>query len=1123
MDHANSNHDSAYAPSATTAFLYFPANDDNDGEDSNTTASSQPLHSSPKLPPRLRRRLLEPKSSSPSTTAEDIENKLRHAQLRREQFYELLVSRARPKSRSSGWSTLQEEGLGQRLEAKLYAAKQKRLSILASIRKRLSRINELRQAAKNGLELRLDKEREALGVKIVSRVQKAEANRMLLLRARKQRKMAEKERIVQSLMKRTIQEKKYKELVWARIRCKRAAAEKKRLGVLEAQKSRAREVVLQAHCKAFAVKNKQMIESGVRKKQLEAKLLRAKRLRMELLSRRAKLRCSANSPSGLVDPALLAKKLARCWRQFVRDKGTTLCLAKAYAALEINEKAVKSMMFEQLASKIESSATIRTAKAFLDRLELRIKIKQEVDHADNQFRMERIDHLLKHVISPGKINVRRTEKTGSRNIIRSQVKLSRYPVRVVFCAYMILGHPDAVFSGRGEYEIPLAKSAKSFVEEFELLIRNLLQGPRVSSLEEMSSPGSRLSFYSLLEKFDKAWCIYLKSFVAWKVHDAKLLEEDLVRAARQLEHNIMQSQQQATEDSGYPEGRIMVNCDKVIENDKFVAENVQQLDALVSVYSSEGATISDPREAATEVRPGFQKSSVDEFLSALNGQVIENHVPQGAAAVADNEVLVNEIVHGHKRSLFDGYSITSEDKENVKKLIRDAMEQAFWDGVLESIQQKEPDYSWVLKLMKEVRDELCALSPSSWSDEIVGMIDIDILSQVLKSGVVYMDYLKRILGFAMVTLQRLSAPANEAELKSTHQKLLEELNEISQATDFDTVFARLIIKGLQLVLQQIQKLKHDVSKARIAILEPVIKGPAGLEYLKSSFANRFGDPTDAAASLPLVMQWFSSMVEDYEKEWREYLDAISNLSLPGPSPSTLRTGGSILKEVKVGSLPTGSEELECKGEKVDLLLRLGLLRLVSEVDGLTVEKLPETLKLNLLRLRDVQSQLQKIIVISSSILVLRQTLLSEKLVTNSTEMENTVSKCVKDLSDLLDNSEDIGVSDVIEAMNCFSEGGDDIDRCQTRKELMARMLAKSLRAGDPIFMHVSRTVYLAARGVVLGGSGMKGKQLAETVLKRIGASLLTEKLVEAVEELVVTAIVSAKVHRPWYEQILVNI
>ncbi|KAA8538698.1 hypothetical protein F0562_028321 [Nyssa sinensis] len=339
------------------------------------------------------------------------------------------------------------------------------------------------------------------------------------------------------------------------------------------------------------------------------------------------------------------------------------------------------------------------------------------------------------------------------------------------------------------------------------------------------------------------------------------------------------------------------------------------------------------------------------------------------------------------------------------------------------------------------------------------------------------------------------------------------------------------MKGLRFVLRKIQALKHEISKARIRILEPFIKGPAGLEYLQKAFTNHYGSPNDAPASLPLTTQWLSAVRVDSEQEWDEYIDSLSafrtsNARCPQGLPSTIfRTGGSVPVASKIGSpatISTVSEQPECKGEKVDLLLRLFLLKLVSEVEGLTVETMPETLKLNLCRLRTVQSQLQKIIVISTSILVLRQTLLSEKLVTSPVDMENIVSQCVKRLSELLDSVEDVGISEIVETMNGFSEGN-DVKKLRARKEVMANMLAKSLRAGDAIFTRVSRTVYLAARGVVLGGSGIKGRELTEMALRRVGAALLTEKVVEAAEVLVVVATVSSRVHGPWYDQVIKNI
>lgn len=63
--------------------------------------------------------------------------------------------------------------------------------------------------------------------------------------------------------------------------------------------------------------------------------------------------------------------------------------------------------------------------------------------------------------------------------------------------------------------------------------------------------------------------------------------------------------------------------------------------------------------------------------------------------------------------------------------VKETMEKAFWDGVMESMKQSQPDFSWVLKLTKEVRDELCEIAPKDWRQEIVQTIDMDMLSQVL--------------------------------------------------------------------------------------------------------------------------------------------------------------------------------------------------------------------------------------------------------------------------------------------------------------------------------------------------------------------------------------------------------
>uniref|UniRef100_A0A6N2MBE0 Uncharacterized protein n=1 Tax=Salix viminalis TaxID=40686 RepID=A0A6N2MBE0_SALVM len=94
-----------------------------------------------------------------------------------------------------------------------------------------------------------------------------------------------------------------------------------------------------------------------------------------------------------------------------------------------------------------------------------------------------------------------------------------------------------------------------------------------------------------------------------------------------------------------------------------------------------------------------------------------------------------------------------------------------------------------------------------WKHEITEAIDLDLLSQVLKSGNLDIGYCGKIRRFALVTLQRLSSPAKEDEMKALHQKLLKELAETCQTQDeLKHPHIAAMIKGLRSVLEQIQRL-----------------------------------------------------------------------------------------------------------------------------------------------------------------------------------------------------------------------------------------------------------------------------------------------------------------------------
>jgi len=99
------------------------------------------------------------------------------------------------------------------------------------------------------------------------------------------------------------------------------------------------------------------------------------------------------------------------------------------------------------------------------------------------------------------------------------------------------------------------------------------------------------------------------------------------------------------------------------------------------------------------------------------------------------------------------------------------------------------------------------------------------------------------------------------------------------------------------------------------MIEPVIKGPAGVEYLRKAFLSIYGPPSDCITSLPLTKGWLSWVRTGAEEEWGEYVDSVSTLPTKATPPlgipsTALRTGGSVsvtsrMRSMELESSTTG--------------------------------------------------------------------------------------------------------------------------------------------------------------------------------------------------------------------------
>uniref|UniRef100_A0A0E0NGD9 T-complex protein 11 n=1 Tax=Oryza rufipogon TaxID=4529 RepID=A0A0E0NGD9_ORYRU len=1117
-----------------------------------------------RVPPRIRRRLLLRHRGGAPATAEEIEAKLRDADLRRQQFHEALSCKARCTVRYPSCPS-QEEDPKKRLEAKLVAAEQKRLSLLAKEQSRLAKLDELRQAAKNDAELRFKKEREELGMKVESRVRQAEEKRTQLMHARSQRRAALEERTTKYLVQRVAWENKYRERVHSAIMQKRTAAEKRRTGLLEGEKRRAQGRFSQVQLAARTLSCQREADRSKLKEQLEDKLQRAKRQRAEYLKQRGSTH-SFTYTASVKHGDFLSRKLARCWRRFITSRKTTVVLARAFDMLRINEESVKPMPFEKLALCIESPTVLQTTRAFLDRLESRFTLSQSSSPSSP----ENIDHLLKHLGSPKRTLSKsggRTRVTPTKAARNSDVsKLPRYSPRIVLCAYMILGHPSVVFNERGEREKLLVESAENFVKEFELLIKTILDGssgacilkqpilddlsPGSSNYQESSAVvADRKKFRSQLASFDKAWCAYLYHFVVWKAKDAKSLEEDLVRAACKLELSMMQTCKFTAE--GQPENlndNLKAIQKEVMVDQTLLREKVRHLggeagiermevalsEARTKFFEAKGnrsplattiknvaatcssgeSPISDMKENSNinDKRPSQAVQSmfrVPSSPSESNTAGITMSNPMTVSSTlsekrpTENEQMVNEILHGF---LADSSSNIGTVEGGFKEKVRETMEKAFWDVVVDSLRGDMPDYSYLVQLVKEVRDTLYEMVPKGWKEEIINNIDLEILLQVLESGTQDMQYLGQILQYSLGMLRKLSSPAKEDEMKRSHDKLLGELTEHSECNNSGSnSFVIAVIKGLRFTMEELKALKTEVSRARIQLLEPIIKGSGGVEYLQKAFADRYGFPSNASVALRSTAQWISTSKDTVEVEWNEHAQ---------PFVATLRSGHGV-PDQRQSTIPVSDDTglPECTGQRLDQLIRIGLLQLISGIEGVQMQSVTETFKLNWLRL---------------SMLVQRQVLATDDPNITPTELESATSQLFNTLAELLDNFPDVSTAKIMEVMLRSSSssssgsttGSPSDERTESRKQILARVFLKSLQTDDPVFKKVSRSVYCAFRAITLGGSGARGRKLADAALRRIGATKLTDRVVRSAEILIRAASISQQVHGPWYNHLV---
>ena len=141
-----------------------------------------------------------------------------------------------------------------------------------------------------------------------------------------------------------------------------------------------------------------------------------------------------------------------------------------------------------------------------------------------------------------------------------------------------------------------------------------------------------------------------------------------------------------------------------------------------------------------------------------------------------------------------------------------------------------------------------------------------------------------------------------------------------------------------------------------------------LPEMRSDDVNLLSMLPKTSAWLMEVQQTSHQDEEQMESSRASYRSSVSETGPVHGIPSSMRTGGRVVVGKTIAS-PTESvsvnERRVLDWRSFQTLVHLGVLRLVSGVTPVTEEALPETMVLNVHRLRAAQNEYQRIVVLAT--------------------------------------------------------------------------------------------------------------------------------------------------------------
>jgi len=500
---------------------------------------------------------------------------------------------------------------------------------------------------------------------------------------------------------------------------------------------------------AESMKEKREAEVKKLRKDMDDRLAEAERRREEIRSKSypIKGRRSISQPRKAASPVLekvpehlsdesAATRIQRAWRVHVRKK-----VLGEFRALNLNSEAISATPFEAVVELLAQDEVILSTASILRACGLKEG-------------------------EPGSVN-------------------EMAAVRTFLSAFLILGHPTQVLSGRGEVNeqeqvgvVPVKRddlanprSQDLVVKAKDLLICFQTTLSRLSVSSKISLSPTQIALFA------EAYAAYHKAFIAWKARDSSALIEMMVMQFVELD-SIWQTVKDSTEEAVtevYREGirknqlELLVRIKRLagqVQGKKLIANAVRESRKAKQAKKPPGET-SRPRAAVED--SGAAEAAVAEF--ARTSQAVSEHLQQPTPpstpckkANADVDflrnattILPNNRIVAHEMALNREYRITDdalEGKSLLMESVLDSMRQAIATG---------NSADWILAMAGNIRGKLQALLKNSPTlcAEVGEVLDEQIIAQALVQG--NFSY-ENFFSYMVELLPKLCAPVRDDDI-----------------------------------------------------------------------------------------------------------------------------------------------------------------------------------------------------------------------------------------------------------------------------------------------------------------------------------------------------------------------